>query len=84
MNNWNAHVYLRWSHDYKDSNWEWLKKYPQVKRAWSTMGDWDCCLEVDVATPQDLEEFVWKQLRTQPWVWSTHSTWSKEVYNNYR
>ena len=79
---WNAHVWVKWSNDYRETDWEWLNQVSKVKRAWSTMGDWDCCLEVEVSDPDELESFVWNELKNRPWIWRTHSTWSKQVWSN--
>lgn len=80
---WNAHVWVKCSNDFSpQSNWEWLKEWKNVHRAWWTMGDWDLCLEVSVNTPEELENFVWSQLRKKEWVSNTHSTWTKEVWSN--
>ena len=78
---WNAHVWVKCSNEFKweNDNWEWLKDW-DVKRAWSTMGDWDFCVEVAVNNPEELEKFVWSKVKKHPWIADTHSTWSKEVW----
>ncbi len=78
---WNAHVWVKWSNTW-DNNWESVKEWNQVKRVWSCMGDWDMCLEVNVDSPEKLENFVWSHLRSKKWVQQTHSTWSKEIWNS--
>ena len=80
MSDWKAHVWVKWDKGYKNGDWSWVEKLPNVDRAWTTMGDWDCCLEVDIDKPGDLENFVWKNLKQNDWVSDTHSTWSKEVW----
>jgi len=49
-----------------------------VKQAWSTQGDWDCCLVLNIWEHDKLEEFVWKHVRTNEWVDATRTMWSKQ------
>jgi len=37
-------------------SWDWLKDWKEVSSAWSTMGDWDMVLWVNVSSPEDLEK----------------------------
>lgn len=81
-NIWLAKVDVKWKENSPaTSNWDWLKEWPEVKWAWSTMGDWDMTLWVDVKTPEELENFVHKKLWSKPWVKDTHSTWSKQIWH---
>lgn len=78
---WTAQVQVKWNKDApQGENWEWLKDWSEVKWAWSTMGDWDMTLWLDVSSPADLEKFVHEKLRTKNWVEDTKSTWTKEVW----
>jgi len=81
---WNAQVWVKWNgefpHKWNNANWEWLKDWPEVKQAWSTMGDWDTCFWVDVTSPEQLEEFVWKKLRVNNWVKESKSCWARSVW----
>lgn len=78
---WNAQVYVKWNKDAPVwENWAWLKEWPEVKWAASTMGEWDMVMWVDVQTPADLEHFVHDKLRSKKWVADTQSTWTKEVW----
>lgn len=81
---WNAHVWVKWNEQYPKGNgadWNWLKEWPEVKQAWSTMGDWDGCLWLNVSTPDELENFVWKKLRSKNWIAETKSVWARSVWN---
>jgi len=78
---WTAQVQVKWNKDAPVAeNWDWLKKWKEVKWAASTMGDWDMVLWVDVQTPAELEKFVHEKLRAKKWVADTRSTWTKEVW----
>lgn len=78
---WTAQVQVKWNKDAQsDQNWDWLRDWSEVKWAWSTMGDWDMTLWLDVETPAQLEAFVHDKLRTKGWVEDTKSTWTKEVW----
>ena len=82
MSKWWAKVDVKWKENAPaTANWEWLKEWPEVKWAWSTMGDWDMTLWVDVKSPEELEKFVHTKLWSKDWVHDTHSTWSKEVWH---
>ncbi|OGQ97361.1 MAG: hypothetical protein A2284_04170 [Deltaproteobacteria bacterium RIFOXYA12_FULL_61_11] len=83
---WNAHLWVKWNDQYNHTtnghwkNWDWVKEWKPVKRAWTTMGDWDMCFEVKAETPEQLEDFVWNTVRKNPWVAQTSTTWTKEVW----
>ena len=76
---WSAQVQVKWNKE-APKNWDWLRDWSEVKGAWSTMGDWDMVLWVDVADPKALEDFVQNKLWSKPWVESTKSNWTKEVW----
>ena len=79
---WWAKVDVKWSENSPaNENWNWLKEWPEVKWAWSTMGDWDMTLWVDVASPDELEKFVHEKVWSKKWVKDTKSTWSKEMWS---
>ena len=81
MSQWKAQVSVKWTKDAPVwENWDWLNEWSEVKWAWSTMGDWDMTLWVDVDNPAALEDFVHKKLRSKNWVADTKSTWTKEVW----
>ena len=78
---WTAQVQIKWNKDApQGEDWSWLKDWNEVKWAWSTMGDWDMTLWLQVGTPEELESFVHTKLRTKNWVEDTRSTWTKEVW----
>lgn len=82
MSKWTAQVDVKWNQNAPATDsWEWLKDWPEVKWAWSTTGDWDMTLWVDVHTPDELETFVHNKLRSKDWVTNTRSTWTKEVWH---
>lgn len=78
---WNAHVWLKFDNVKDDFNWNWFSEWSNVKRVWSTTGDWDCFLEVNGDSLESVEDFVWKKLRTQSWIKETRSSFSREVWN---
>ena len=81
MEKWHAQVNVKWNSKAPVwDNWQWLSEWKEVKWAASTMGDWDMTLWVDVSTPEELESFVHKKLRSKEWVVDTHSTWTKQVW----
>ncbi len=84
--NWQATVYVKWNKEWskqwaQKKSWDWLKDWKEVSSAWSTMGDWDMVLWVDVSSPEDLEKFVSEKLWSQKWVESTESHWARQVWS---
>jgi DNA-binding Lrp family transcriptional regulator len=83
---WNAQVWVKWNgefpHRWTHDKWNWLSEWKEVKQAWSTMGEWDTCLVIDAKTPEELESFVWKKLRSNNWVKDTRSIWAREVWKS--
>ena len=81
MQNWSAQINVKWNKNTPPpKDWKWLKDWPEVKWAASTMGEWDMTVWVDVDGPGELEDFVWKKLRAKDWVWDTQSTWCKKLW----
>lgn len=81
MSKWTAQVNVKWNNNAPATeSWEWLQEWSEVKWAWSTTGEWDMTLWVDVSTPDELESFVHNKLRSKNWVENTQSTWTKEVW----
>ncbi len=83
--NWQAAVYVKWNKQWpkkwsQKKSWDWLKDWKQVTAAWSTMGDWDMVLWVDVKSPEELEKFVCEKLWSQDWVEATESQWARQVW----
>ena len=84
--NWQAQVFVKWNKKWpkewaKAKTWDWLKEWPEVQTAWSTMGDWDCVLWVEAKDPEELENFVCNKLWSKEWVEKTESKWAREVLN---
>ena len=77
---WNAFVAIRCNGKLNDSHWQRVKEWSEVKKIWSTMGDWDFWVETnsEINNTDNLEQFVFK-LRKEPWVESTCARWWKEV-----
>lgn len=83
MDKWSAQVFVKWTKDAPVwDNWQWLSEWKEVKWAFSTMGEWDMVLWIDVDNPKDLEKFVHEKLWSKNWVSDTKSTWTKEVWSN--
>lgn len=77
MKKWQAWVHVKWKAGAPDTAWQSWKKHKWVQGVWSTTGDWDCVIWLNVSTPDDLEKFVWKEVRHNKWVDSTETTWAK-------
>ena len=78
MNKWQAWVNVKWKPGTPDAAWQNWKENKWVKGVWSTTGSWDCSIWLDVSTPDELEQFVWKDVRTNPWVENTETHWAKQ------
>jgi hypothetical protein len=76
---WQGWVYIKWKAGTPENAWQAWKKNEWVKGVWSTQGDWDCALWLDVKTPDQLEDFVWSKVRGNKWVESTETTWAKKL-----
>lgn len=77
---WQSWVWIKWKAGAPTTAWEGWKGNPKIKGAWSTLGEWDSMLWVDATTPDELEEFVWKTIRTNQWVDTTSTTWAKHWF----
>ena len=75
---WQGWVQVKWKPGTPDSAWKSWSDNSAVKGIWSTQGDWDCSVWLDVKTPDQLEEFVWKYVRKNKWVEDTETTWAKK------
>ncbi len=77
---WHAHIAVRCNGKLNATHWDQIKKWPEVKRVWSTMGDWDFWMEANdkIANTEDLEKFVFK-LRKEGWVDGSSAHWWKEI-----
>jgi DNA-binding Lrp family transcriptional regulator len=77
VNPWNVWVWIKWKPGTPPSAWEVWQNNPIIKEAWSTQGEWDCCLTLDISDHDKLEEFIWKEIRSNEWVRSTNTLWAK-------
>lgn len=82
---WQAQVYVKWNKKWPSKwaeaqSWDWLKDWPEVKTAWSSMGEWDMVLWVEASNPAGLEKFVCEKLWGNDWVEKTETHWAREVW----
>jgi hypothetical protein len=75
---WQTWVWIKWKPGTSSTAWEGWKNNSKIKGAWSTLGEWDCCLWLNVSTPEELETFVWKEILTNQWVADTQTSWAKQ------
>ena len=75
---WSPWIWIKWKAQTPSTAWEMWQSHPKIMGAWSTHGEWDCCLWVDAASPDELEEFVWKTIRKNEWVDQTKTMWAKK------
>ncbi len=86
--NWQAQVYVKWNRKFpkkwaKAKSWAWLKSWPEVKTAWSTMGEWDAVLIVEATSPEKIEQFVCDRVWSKNWVEKTETHWARSVWNKW-
>ncbi len=81
MNKWQAWVNVKWKPGTPDAAWQNWKTNKAVKGVWSTTGNWDCSIWLDVSTPDELEQFVWKDVRGNQWVDNTETHWAKQWWD---
>jgi hypothetical protein len=75
---WQGWVQVKWKPGAPVDAWKGWTKSEWVKGVWSTQGDWDCSVWLDVSTPAELESFVWKEVRKNKWVEDTETSWAKK------
>jgi hypothetical protein len=75
---WNAWVWIKWKPGTPSTAWEQWRDHDSIAQAWSTQGEWDCCLCLNIHDHDKLEEFVWKEVRSNQWVESTSTMWAKK------
>ena len=78
MNQWNAWIWIKWKAGTPTNAWEGWQGHPKITSAWSTQGSWDCCLWVTASNHEELESFVWKEIRSNTWVMDTKTEWAKQ------
>ncbi|MBC7692186.1 MAG: hypothetical protein H7222_10485 [Methylotenera sp.] len=79
-NQWQAWIHVKWKAGAPSTAWESWKTSSAIRGVWSTTGQWDCSIWLDVKTPDELEDFVWKQIRGNQWVEQTETTWAKQWF----
>ena len=77
---WGAWIWVRWKAGAPEDAWSQWKHVKEVKWAWSTSGEWDCALWVDLDHQDAVEKFVWKEIRGNKWVEKTDTHWAKKVW----
>ncbi len=82
-NQWQAWVNIKWKPGTPETAWQGWKKSKWVKGVWSTTGQWDCTVWLDVHSHDDLEKFVWKEVRGNKWVENTDTVWAKNWWSNW-
>ena len=78
---WQGWVQVKWKPGTPDSAWKDWTKNKWVKGVWSTQGNWDCTIWLDVKSQDEFEEFVWKNIRSNKWVENTESFWAKQWWS---
>ncbi len=75
---WQTWVWVKWKPNTPSNAWEKWQGNKSITGAWTTLGEWDCVLCLNIQTPDEVENFVWKNLRTNDWVQATHTTFAKQ------
>jgi DNA-binding Lrp family transcriptional regulator len=75
---WGVWVWVKWKPGTPSDAWKQWSHTKEIKEAWSTTGDWDCSLWVDVDNPAKVEKIVWEKIRANKWVDKTETHWSKK------
>ncbi len=78
IGNWQAWVQIKWKPGAPADAWKGWEESSWVKGVWSTQGNWDCSVWLDVASPSELEKFVWQDVRKNKWVEDTETSWAKK------
>ena len=65
--NWGSWVWVKWKAGAPSTAWEAWTSNPSIKGVWSTQGDWDCAMWVNMDSPDQTEDFVWKTVRENKW-----------------
>jgi hypothetical protein len=75
---WQGWVNVKWKAGAPDGAWQKWTRNKWVRGIWSTPGNWDCMIWLDVANPDELEKFVWNEVRHNKWVENTETHWAKQ------
>lgn len=78
MDAWNSVIFMKSNKPMKEMNQ--MAKWEGVKSMWSTTGDWDWCIKLDMkmSSPEKTEAFV-ARMRDGHWATETQTHWWKEV-----
>lgn len=78
MNMWNSVIFVKSSKSMADMSA--MAKWEGVKEIWSTMGNWDWCVQLDEksSTPEKTEEFV-NRMRQGNWATATKTNMWRRV-----
>ncbi|MCB1110555.1 MAG: Lrp/AsnC ligand binding domain-containing protein [Chlamydiia bacterium] len=74
---WGAWVWVKWKAGAPEDAWNEWRDHSEIKQAWSTPGNWDCSLWINLDNPDDIEKFVWREIRKNKWVEKTDTHWAK-------
>lgn len=77
---WNALIGVKCNGSINNTQWDAIKSESWVKNIWSAMGEWDFWIVLDESVQQqDQLENTVLNLRQQPWINDTQTSWIKEV-----
>lgn len=77
---WGTWVWIKWKQGAPSDAWKPWKENKSIKSFWSTAGNWDGVLWIDLSDPNQVETFVWDVIRSNKWVDRTETTWSKKYW----
>ena len=81
-NQWDAFVLIKWKANAPLNCWNNFD-LSNVKACWSLTGEWDLQIWLSVNNQDDLEDFVWNNVRQNEWVENTTTQWAKELTHNF-
>ena len=73
---WGAWVWIKWKQGAPEDALESWKNIKQIKQAWSTTGEWDCALWLDIDDPNEIERVVWREIGSNKWADTTENPWA--------
>ena len=77
-NSWHAWIWIKWKAGTPSTAWESWQGDSKIAQAWSTQGEWDCCLCLNITDHDEVEKYVWHNIRPNEWVQSTQTLWAKK------
>jgi len=75
---WNSWVWVKWKPGAPAEVWKQWKSNTKIANGWSTLGDWDCVFSLKSDDPNEVEKFVWNELKSNEWVEDTQTTFAKQ------